>query len=1053
MSRRPWPSVWIIAGLLAGSGFCALVYQVVWLRELRLVFGASTPASAAVLAIYMGGLGAGGLVLGRRVDRSAAPLRFYARLEFGIALLAAVTPLLVAAATRAYVASGGAPALGGGAATLLRLGLATLVLAGPTFLMGGTLPAAARAAVRADDPDRRAVAALYGLNTLGGLAGVLLPTFVLFERIGVHATLWTACLVNLEVATLAWRLGRPADGTAAEAGTADAGRPAASAAEAPAAAPAALVLTAAGLSGAAFLAMELVWYRLLTPLLGGSTYTFGLILAFVLLGIGAGGLACALTGRRREPDLLAFALTCALAAVLLAVPLALGDRLAGWALTLQPPVGAGFAARVRLWSLLCAIVVLPGTLVAGWQFPLLIGLLGRGRRAIGRQVGQAYACNTVGAIAGSLAGGFGLMRALTAPGLWRAVVVALLLLGAAAALLARRKPAGPRGQRWRLAAVAALVVAGAAMLTAAGPTAAWRHAPIGTGHLRLADTSPNGLHAYRNEIRRNTRWEVEGIESSVALQSTLGLSYIINGKSDGSARFDAPTQVMCGLVAAAVHPAPRTALVVGLGSGSTAGWLAAVPRMERVDVAELEPAIVEVARACDAVNAQALANPKLHLFLGDGREMLLAAKDRYDIIASEPSNPFRAGVASLFTRECYRAVRAHLNPGGIFVQWVQAYEIDEQTLRTIVATLAGQFAHVQTWQTATGDLMFLCSDTPVPLDAGALRFRLRTEPFRTGLRAAWQVDDLEGFLARFVADDAFARDLARAEAGRVNTDDRPLVEFGFARSLGRAGGPLIGRLRERAVAARVQRPAGLTGAVDWDEVEAQRIALCTLEQTEAPAAVWWSADLRRRAAAATRFLAGDAAGTVAAWLQGGDAAFADAHGPVEMAMLAWALADLGDARAEPLLARLRGGDPLGTQTLTARLAWRQGRADAAVSLLADALIQHRVDPWPWPVLMSRALDLAREMAATGPQAAGLLLSSLGEPFAVRQLDHERLSAALEAAKPLGDGAVVGVFRQIEPYFIWNEGMLTARAALYRAQGLPEAARAERELAAFRRAAR
>src|SRR5262249_38963861 len=153
------------------------------------------------------------------------------------------------------------------------------------------------------------------------------------------------------------------------------------------------------------------------------------------------------------------------------------------------------------------------------------------------------------------------------------------------------------------------------------------------------------------------------------------LDLLVNGKSDGNTIADAPTQVMLGLIGAAFHPNPRRALVVGLGTGETAGWLAQVPSIERVDVVELEPSVVHVAALCAPVNGNALANPKVHLIFGDAREFLLTTANTYDVIASEPSNPYRAGTASLFTREFYDAVAARLTAQGVFAQWVQAYEV------------------------------------------------------------------------------------------------------------------------------------------------------------------------------------------------------------------------------------------------------------------------------------------------------------------------------------------------------------------------------------------
>ena len=670
---------WRVSLLLFGSGLTALVYQVAWTRELRLVFGFSTGASAAVLAIFMGGLGTGGWILGRRADRAARPLAFYGWLELAIAGSAAVTPAFLWLVRLWYIALGGSARLGFAGGSLVRLVLSAMVLAVPTVLMGGTLPAAARAVETEEDQGRRLLALLYGFNTLGAVAGTLLSTFYLLEKHGTRTTLWVGCVVNAAVGlgALLWSgpaaantipevplpTGAPGMATAADSELPQTrkerrrkkGRrrerraeisPDAPAALA-AAAPTRFVLAAAAITGFAFTLMELVWYRMLAPLLGGTTYTFGLILATALLGIGLGSLAR--SGRERPGTLRGFATTCALEAAVLAVPYGLGDSVAILAARLRPIATFGFLSLMSGWTVLVALAVFPAAFVAGLQFPILISLLGRGREKVATHVGLAYAWNTAGAIAGSLAGGFGLLPLLTAPGTWVFVTILLASLAIAALLLSRlRRERSPI--RWWISVGA--VAASIALITATGPTAAWRHSPIGVGRVNLSYASPNLVQEWLREQRRRTFWEAEGVESSVAMAATsAGLAFVVNGKIDGNSRTDAPTQVMGGLIGAALHPEPRRALVIGLGTGSTAGWLAAVPSIERVDVVELEPAILHVAEVCAPVNHNVLANPRIHVAIGDAREYLLTSKDTYDVIFSEPSNPYRAGISSLFTEE------------------------------------------------------------------------------------------------------------------------------------------------------------------------------------------------------------------------------------------------------------------------------------------------------------------------------------------------------------------------------------------------------------------
>src|SRR5260221_7710048 len=196
---------------------------------------------------------------------------------------------------------------------------------------------------------------------------------------------------------------------------------------------------------------------------------------------------------------------------------------------------------------------------------------------------------------------------------------------------------------------------------------------------------------------------------------------------------------MAGLIGAALHPHAQRALVIGLGTGSTAGWLGAQSSMNRVDVVELEPAVLGIARACAAVNHDVLHNPKVRIRIADAREVLLASRDSYDIVFSEPSNPYRAGIASLFTEEFYRASAARLAPGGIFLQWVQAYDVDAQTIRTIYATIGGVFPNVETWTTDDGDLLLVATRQPIVYDADALRRRLAEPALLDPMSHVWRV--------------------------------------------------------------------------------------------------------------------------------------------------------------------------------------------------------------------------------------------------------------------------------------------------------------------------
>jgi spermidine synthase len=1023
-------SVALVAPLVFGSGLCALVYQTAWQREFRLLFGASTAATAAVVAVFMGGLGLGALLLGPRADRQQRPLRFYAALEALSALAALATPALLVLARRAYLSLGGTEVLGDAAGTALRLVLAALVVLVPTFLAGGTLGAAARAIEAGPGGGRRGTAVLYGVNTLGAVAGCVLSTFWLFEAFGTRRTLWLAAALNLAIAGLA----ALADRRLAPAEIDD---------EAPSpspAAPAWFVLGAAAIAGFAFLLMELVWYRMLGPILGGTVYTFGLVLAVALFGVGAGGLGYALVFRRRVPTLGAFSTSCLLEAIALALPYALGDSIALLAAGLRPPPGAPLAQYLPGWTAVTAIVVLPAALVAGAQFPLLVALLGAGRARVARHVGRAYLWNTVGGISGALAGGFGLLPILTAPGCWAAVAALLAALSVASALVARR---GARAVAGRV--VGSVAVCGLLAL-ADGPTAVWRHGSIGVGRSGAPlSGDANALQAWVNDLRRGIAWEREGVESSVAVQQIAALSFVVNGKVDGNARNDAPTQVMGGLLGALLHPGATRSMVIGLGTGSTAGWLASVPGMETTDVVELEPAVLEVARLCAPVNRSAMDNPRVRTRIGDAREALTAGRGRYDLVFSEPSNPYRAGVAGLFTREFYQAAAARLDEGGVFLQWVQAYDVDDWTIGTVVATLGSVFPEVQVWHVHQADLLLVGSTRPLRLDADALRARMRGTPFVEALANAWRAETLEDVLARFVAGPAHVR---RMSAGQPwNTDDRNRVEFAFARSLARSQLFDVARLRRDANAAGADRPE-ITGEVDWARVARQRVAIHLVAGSPPVAAPDAPADEKTRVAAHALYLAGELAAAARKFQEQPGAA----QGLVETTLLAEGLAEMGDPRAVPYIKALGERQPTEAGAATARLALRLDQHDVALQALASALAGYRTDPWPSQVAMSHALSLADELSLKFPQTVPLLFEALRYPFAVAALEEPRRLILLSVASHGGTYKCDEVLAPLEPHVPWREDVLKYRVACYQPARHPRHVDARADLERFRRQA-
>jgi spermidine synthase len=1017
------------------------VYQVAWLRELRLVFGASTPASAAVLGVFMGGLGLGSLVLGGRADRTAMPLQLYAKLEALIALTAAITPALLWAARSVYIAVGGAMSMGIELGTVVRLLLSALVLLPPTFLMGGTLPAAARAATMADDAGRRDTALLYGANTIGAVVGAALTTFLLMEVFGTRLTLWLGCTVNALVAMLARVLDRSLPAVAVSE------KEAATEHDAPVtkpAAPPSFVLFAAALVGLVFLQLELVWYRMLSPLLGGSTYTFGLILAVALFGIGVGGLLYNRGRLAERPTLVGFGLTCALEALFVAIPLALGDRIALTALFLRPLGVLGLSGHAAAWTIVTAIVALPAALIAGYQFPLLIGLLGSGRGGLGRHVGLAYAFNTVGSIVGSIATGFIILPVLGAVTTWALSAWMLVALGAVAVDLGR----GKRLLSRRAMVPTAIVLLVAALLVVSdGPTAVWRQTPIGNGRVDFVARfrTRNQLRGWMRGQRRAVVWEREGRESNVALVGHADIAFYVNGKADGSAVADATTQVMSGLLGAILNPEPKRILVIGLGTGATAGWLGKLPSVEAVDVVEIEPAIVDVARELSVINEHVLDNPKVNVSIGDAREVLLTTPHTYDIIFSEPSNPYRAGIASLFTHEFYQAVKKRLRPGGTFLQWIQGYEIDGQSVRTVYVTLSQTFPSIQSWRTDVDDLFLVARDESRPVDMDVLRKRVRSEPYQRALTHVWGNSRAEAVLGYWVASDDLPRDLAARYPGLVNTDDRNLLEFGLARTLGRPRLFSVDRLRETFVDTELGKPP-VIGEVDWEAVQDARMGI-GMVQNGSPLKTKITGE-----AALHRYRAFEAWGedqseiAVVQW----EAQPRSPTTRLELLVMSESYAAVGDTeKALPLIARLRELQPVEAAAVEARLWAVRGDFEASARRFEEAFTRYRHHCWASFALIQRSLLAMPVLAQRHPTFRERFVTILREPFAAnvqRDVRHRiRFQLALPMSEPT---ACVEALKWLEPHTPWERTFLEKRLACYERAGHPRAAVARTELTEF-----
>ncbi len=984
------------------SGAAGLVYELIWIRQLYQVFGSTIHSVTTVVAAYMGGLGLGAYVIGRRADRHARPERLYGVLELAIGIFGLASPWVMHGIGAAYLGVARALAPGLWAATAIKFLFAFGVLLVPTFLMGGTLPVLTRAFAGDRSEELRGELALfYGLNTVGGVLGSLAAGFVLIELVGLHRSLVGTGVLNLLLGVAALGLARlaPSEPAAPRAAAPGPGAPGADARVRR------LATWLIGFTAFASLLYEIAWTRVLILVVGSSTYAFTTILGCFLLGIGLGSLV-GLGHGRPPPELLRVAaLVQGSIAVLAALLFPFFRLLPLYVVaTLQVPF-FGPGSLLLLHGLAIAAVVVPPAVGMGYSFPLLAELASARAGATGREVGRAYFANTVGSIAGAVVTGFLLIHLV---GSERTLEVGVAINVAAAlglgALAWRARGAGRRRVGVEPVAAAAALLALAVVFA----TPPWSGVLLDRGAAIYGRTPMD-----RAEVGRFLRGYGaeqllydEGWNTAVSVWRDGGQTWLkVNGKVDASSVADMDTQVMLGLLPALAHPAPRRVFVVGFGSGATTRTLADVPGVARIDVAEIEQAVLRAGRFFADVNRSVLADPRVRVINDDARSALMLADTAYDLIVSEPSNPWIAGVASLYTTDYFRVVDAHLAPGGVFCQWLQMYRVTPGLVAVVIANLRAVFPHVEVWFANSSDLIVLGARTPIAWDSARVAALLeRGTRTGTAMRRWLQLGRPVDLLGHFLLGERGTAELARG-APFTHTDDRPALEFVAARSL--VAEP-SGAVFDSLVALKADAADSLPLLSGWRPASgAWRAAYAAAlppdwpEATREGAAALAAAprDPDREAVLGEVLLARGEARSALPHLE---AALAGRReDPAILLALGEASAAAGDtAKAESLLARVArgegGGDSVTALSLLAAIDASRGGYDPAAALAARAIAS--LDP-----------SLARPFPPTLPQTLTQIANHADPAVALRLFERA------VAARPAWQ------------YGYWGEAVAGARA--------------------------
>jgi spermidine synthase len=916
---------WVILLCFLVSGMSGLIYQVIWVRELVLVFGATTFAASTVLTAFMGGLAIGSYVFGQLGGRLKAPLRLYGILEICIGVYGLAVPFIFSVLPSVYEPIWLRLHLSFLALTIIRFVLASIVLIVPTALMGATLPVLSGYYARGGSSISSRVGRLYALNTFGAVLGAASSGFILIPAFGMKATTRTAAVMNIMLGLVAMGVARVrSEGSSPEAElrNVDLAKAETAAAEpakrrearktsrltrfrfrwprnanptAGSSGPAEVitrgtviaVLLCFGSSGFVALSYEVIWSRVLALIIGSSVYAFSIMLVTFLVGLAIGSaLFARVTDRVSRP-----------VATFGAIELGVGiSALIGAYLFNQLPyvfvelyrllASSNLAVLLLARFVVSATVMILPTLMLGALFPLAVRIahqhfvsevarLGAGTSldSTSRTVGNVYAANTLGSIAGAFASGFILVPWLGLLGSLRLSVALNFVVGGALFVISRfaassdstgskaAAPSSPGG--WRFVRAFAPTAGSAGSI--ASPRRSTRAAdiksnkerrrsirsPLNAPRVGLAiavlalifvglfkppwDVAVMSSAVYRyapsiskmdhreffNYFAGNGQGETifysEGITSTVAVQRQGGGRVLkVNGKPDASTAGDLPTQVLIGSLPLLVRPQTQNVLVIGLGSGVTLGSVERFP-LKTVTCVELEPAVIEASHFFDDLNNRPLEDPRLRLIANDGRNFVDTTDEQFDVIVSEPSNPWLTGVANLFTYEYFRKGADKLRDDGVFSQWLQIYEMPPEDVKALIATFRSAFPCVYLFRGAEGDLMLLGGKRQFQLDLPTITSHLADPKISSDLDRV-QIRSSADIMSRFYMGPA---ELAQFSAGApLNTDDNALIEFSAPRRVGISEETVGRNVKELLAFSGTPGPYLSGAATDIPEAEA-----------------------------------------------------------------------------------------------------------------------------------------------------------------------------------------------------------------------------------------
>jgi len=805
------------------SGAAGLVYEAVWNRLLVLQMGNTAYALTTILTVFMGGLALGSFVGGRFASRLRNPLAAYGWIELGIGVYATLVPWGIAALEplMRFVYNTYFQSLA--AFSFFQFLACGAVLLLPVVAMGATLPIVSDFVARRGSGVGTSVGLAYGVKTLGGFVGVMIGGLVLVPWLGLErANLSGAALsatAGIAALAISRALGAPGASRDLAPEPAAVASPAATSPFSPA-----LLFAALAASGFAAMTYQVAWTRVITLSIGSVTYSFPLIVGGFIGGLAVGA---ALLGRLGDREGLATPLLVAcqlgIAGVALTTIPALGDLPVRMTLEVVRYSDSFAALQLAKFGAIFAVVFAP-TFLMGGMLPLAVRAVAeRSGEGVGTAVGRCYASNTIGTIAGSFVAGFVLVPSI---GMQRTIAAAVAVNACVGALLLVRSGLLPP-----LARLVGAATAAAGLSYAAFSLPAWDRTVVTSAPYLHAPLYATREDATEQDVRRSLSHKAQIVyyredeATTVTVLDDRRSRYLfVGGKLDAISKNS--TQSALGLLPMLLHPKPSRVLVVGLGSSESLAATLQFSQAREVDCVEISPAVVEAAQRFFEPGRPVVGDPRVDLRVGDGRVHMALSDERYDVIVSQPGNPWMAGASALFTREYYEELRAHLAPGGVASIWIQGFSASPESVAALIATLGSVFEHADLWETRVpGDYILTAYDAPLRFDLALLEARMRERSVADAL-AVHEIADPADLLGYYVAPVGALASLPGAD--EINRDDHNFLETRLQREI------LLRREKDVYLALTSARESAIARIVPSAEARARELVarLETIERSK-----------------------------------------------------------------------------------------------------------------------------------------------------------------------------------------------------------------------------